>query len=146
MAELIGIARAPKIMAPLEEINKTKISKDYGIDGDARGRKRGRQVTILFEDDWFDACKDINEKLHWTTRRANLFVRGLSGPQKEGNIINIGTVKLKICAETDPCDVMEKAKSGLRKALEPLWRGGVCCEVLHGGYISIGDEVKIMEN
>ena len=38
MAELIGIARAPKIMAPLEEINKTKISKDYGIDGDARGR------------------------------------------------------------------------------------------------------------
>ena len=146
MAKLIGIARAPKIMAPLEEINETVISKESGIDGDARGRKRGRQITILFEDDWLDACNDINENLPWTTRRANLLVRGMRGPQKEGNIIKIGKVQLKICSETDPCDVMENTKPGLRKALEPLWRGGVSCEVKQGGDISIGDEVEISDN
>ena len=143
MPEVIGIAIAKKLMGEIEELKTVDVSIESGINGDARGRKRDRQVTILFEDDWAEACKDINENLHWTSRRANLFVSGLRGPQKEGSIIEIGDIKLKISFETDPCDVMEKTYQGLRKALEPGWRGGVCCSVLSGGKLAIGDKLII---
>ena len=141
--EVIGIAIARKLMGALEELNSAEVSIETGIAGDARGKKRNRQITILFEDDWKEACNDVQEDLHWTNRRANLFVNGLSGPQKEGSIIEIGDIKLKVSFETDPCDVMEKAHKGLKKALEPGWRGGVCCSVISGGTLSIGDKVVI---
>jgi len=38
---------------------------------------------------------------------------------------------------------MEKTYKGLRKALEPEWRGGVCCSVLCGGKLAIGDKLVI---
>ena len=143
MPDLIGIAIARKIMGTMEELPMAEVSVENGIEGDARGRKRGRQVTVLFEDDWKDACKDINEDLHWINRRANLFVNGYRGPQEEGSIIKIGDVKLKICSETDPCEMMDKTQIGLRKVLEPNWRGGVCCTVISAGKISLGDKVNI---
>ena len=143
MSELIGIAITRKIMGKMEEIESANVSIASGIEGDARGKKRNRQITILFEDDWYDACKDIDKDLHWTKRRANLFVKGMRGPQKEGDIIEIGNIKLKVSFETDPCEVMESTYKGLRQALEPKWRGGVCCSVIDGGIISLGDKVQI---
>ena len=143
MSELIGIAITRKIMGKMEEIKSANVSISSGIEGDARGKKRNRQITILFEDDWYDACKDIDKDLHWTKRRANLFVKGMRGPQKDGDIIEIGNIKLKVSFETDPCEVMESTYQGLRKALEPKWRGGVCCSVIDGGIISLGDKVQI---
>ena len=108
----------------MEELENANVSISSGIEGDARGKKRNRQITILFEDDWYDACKDIDKDLHWTKRRANLFVKGMRGPQKEGDIIEIGNIKLKVSFETDPCEVMESTYQGLRQALEPKMERG----------------------
>ena len=60
-----------------------------------------------------------------------------------GDIIEVGNIKLRVSFETDPCEVMEATHQGLRKALEPKWRGGVCCSVIDGGIISVGDKVQI---
>ena len=94
----------------MEEIESANVSILSGIEGDARGKKRNRQITILFEDDWYDACKDIDKDLHWTKRRANLFVKGMRGPQKEGDIIEIGNIKLKVSFE--PVMVIKMVKGG----------------------------------
>tara|TARA_A100001011_G_scaffold378087_1_gene442486 strand:+ start:2035 stop:2484 length:450 start_codon:yes stop_codon:yes gene_type:complete len=143
MPQLLGIAVVPKIMGEIFQRDSVIVDTKTGIEGDARGSKKRRQITILFEDDWKKVCKDLNSNLHWTTRRANLLVSGINGPQEENSIIKIGNIKLKINFETDPCNVMEKQKSGLKKALTPDWRGGVCCSVIQGGKISIGDSVII---
>ena len=82
MPNLIGIAITPKILAPMEEIKSAEISIEAGIKGDARGKKRNRQISILFEDDWADACSELGAVLPWLTRRANLFVSGMRAPQK----------------------------------------------------------------
>ena len=143
MPELIGIARAPRILEKLEELVSANVTIESGIEGDARGKKRKRQVTILFEDDWIKACEELRSKLDWKTRRANLYVRGIKGPQKENSVIQIGKVKLKINFETDPCDIMDKQKIGLKNALTPEWRGGVCCSVVEGGKIKLCDKVYL---
>jgi MOSC domain-containing protein YiiM len=141
--KLIGIAKAAELRAPLREFNSSDITVEAGIDGDARGRKSNRQVTVLFRESWDDACRDLGVELPWTTRRANLLVAGVDAPQSVGGKIRIGDVTLEIMQETDPCMLMEQAHSGLKAALTPKWRGGVCCKVVSGGRIAVGDAVSI---
>ena len=140
---LIGIARAAELKSPLEQVDDAAISVEAGIAGDARGRKHNRQVTVLFREGWDDACRDLGVRLPWVTRRANLLVEGVAPPQAAGGQIAIGDVRLEITMQTDPCFLMERAHAGLKAALTPAWRGGVCCRVLAGGVVRIGDSVAL---
>ncbi len=143
MAKLNGIAIAPKILAPMETREEVEISIEAGITGDARGRKRKRQISVLFADDWADACAEIGETHDWIKRRANLYVTGCRSPQEIGKIIRIGSVELEVTEETEPCEMMDAISQGLRQAMTPAWRGGVCCRVKSGGVIRTGDDVFI---
>jgi MOSC domain-containing protein YiiM len=136
---LIGIARVRELGAPLEEMTSASISLECGIEGDARGAKYGRQVTVLFRDGWEDACRDLGVELPWVTRRANLLLANLERPREAGGLLHIGDVELQITMETRPCHLMDRAREGLRAALRPEWRGGVCCVVRRGGAIKLGD-------
>ncbi len=139
---IVGLAITPRIMAPMEEREQADITVGGGIEGDARGTKRRRQISILFEDDWTDAVAETGEPMHWMERRANIFVTGMRSPQEEGGIFTIGDVTLEVMMETDPCEVMESKREGLMDALTPDWRGGVCCRVVTGGHIAIGDQIN----
>ena len=142
---IIGLALTPRIMAPMEEIQDADISIERGMAGDARGNKSRRQISILFEQDWIDAVAETGESMHWMERRANLYVTGMRSPQKEGGIFSIGDVTLEVVDETTPCEVMEGKRAGLMEAMTPDWRGGVCCKVISGGSIKIGDQVNYSE-
>jgi MOSC domain-containing protein YiiM len=39
--------------------------------------------------------------------------------------------------------LMEQFHTGLKSALTPDWRAGVCCDVISGGKIQIGDAVRL---
>ena len=140
---LAGIAVARKIMAAMEKQDEAEVTVEAGITNDARGRKRLRQVSVLFADDWQDACQEIGKTLDWSDRRANLLITGGRSPQQTGGMIRIGEVELRIVEETAPCEVMDATSHGLRQALIPNWRGGVCCQVQQGGKIKIGDKVTL---
>ena len=140
---LIGIARATELMAPMAVLGRTSISIEAGLDGDARGRNEGRQVTVLFREGWENACRDAGAELPWTVRRANLYVEGLERPRQIGARLCIGDVVLEVADETKPCALMEAAHAGLRAAMKPEWRGGVCCTVVSGGEIRVGDGVML---
>ncbi|MBV8798838.1 MAG: hypothetical protein JOY77_03455 [Alphaproteobacteria bacterium] len=77
MGRLVGIARVTELGAPIEEMTSASISLERGIAGDARGAKKGRQVTVLFREGWEDACRDLGVELPWVTRRANLLLAHL---------------------------------------------------------------------
>lgn len=143
---LIGIARVHELRAPLEELETAAISLENGIEGDARGRKPGRQVSILFREGWESACRQAGAALPWTTRRANLCVEGFAFPHETGWRMKIGEAVLEVTMETEPCHLMDRAYLGLRKAMAPDWRGGVCCKVVQGGRIALGNTVELLEN
>jgi len=128
----------------MQEQEKAEITIEKGITGDLRGSQAGRQITILCESAWQNTCDAVNTDLPWTTRRANLFVDGIDfGEGDVGKTIRIGEVRLEITQETYPCSLMDKQHQGLKDALIPKWRGGVCCKVLNAGSIQVGDPVKI---
>ena len=141
---LIGIALRNKRRGQMYQIDTAAIGLKFGVKGDYRGRAGPRQVTILSQDSWSDACGQLNIDLPWTIRRANLLVTGKRFSSEDvGRIISIGKVELRITRETNPCHRMEDARAGLREALDIDWRGGVCCRVEQEGIIRIGMVVEL---
>lgn len=145
MGRLIGIARREKKRAPMESLDSAVISTETGVAGDFRGKAGKRQVTLLSAEAWQEACNELGQDVAWTTRRSNLLIEGTQLPRSAGHIIAIGDVRLKTTVEIDPCSRMDEQVDGLKNALRADWRGGVGCEVLQGGSISVGDQVVLIE-
>ena len=141
---LIGLARRDAPRAPMETLEAVRIGVEFGLEGDYRGRSK-RQITILAREAWDAACAELGRELPWTTRRSNLLVEQLALPQRSGDVIAIGNIRLEVTDEVDPCSRMEEAAPGLRQALKPDWRGGIGCRVLQGGAIALGDPIRIEE-
>ena len=145
MATLKGIAYRLKSKGEMYERSNTTVTPEHGVEKDYRGHPHNRQVTVLSVEDWQSACDALKLDLHWTTRRANLLVEGISfSSASVGDVIQIGDLRLQITRETDPCQRMEDAQSGLMAALTPDWRGGACCRVIEGGDIAVGDAVEVL--
>ena len=143
--KVLGIARRAKTRAPMEVLESAAVSIEAGVEGDLRGAFRDRQVTLLTQEGWQAACRDVGSDVPWTTRRANVLVEGLALAEEVGKTVYIGEVALLITGETDPCERMEEQVSGLRNALTPEWRGGVTCRVTAGGSIAVGDAVVLSD-
>lgn len=141
--KLLGIALRAHSRAPMREVEIAEITEEYGVANDSRGKPGGRQVTVLAAEDWLAACEVLGKKLPWTCRRANLLVQGIKLKDSSGSTIILGDVMLEVTGETDPCSRMDQTEPGLRAALAPDWRGGVCCRVIRGGSICKGTPVTI---
>ena len=127
----------------MELLEETTITVEAGVDGDARGRLRGRQVTVLCQESWDAACRDLGREVPWTTRRANILVEGLDLGDSVGKTLVIGEATFAITGETDPCQRMDEQAQGLTAALTPNWRGGVTCRVTRSGAVKVGDGVEL---
>lgn len=148
MGHLVGIARHARPKGPMETVGHVGVTCATGIDGDYRGAMRGgpyrRQVTLLAREDWEAALAEIDATIHWKERRANLLIEGLKLPRRPGTRLRIGTdVVLEITRETDPCERMEALAPGLKAALIPDWRGGVCSFVVTEGQVVVGDSINV---
>ena len=145
MATLKGIAYRLKSKGEMHITELSHVTPKSGVENDYRGHPHNRQVTVLSLEDWQRACDELKLNLHWTTRRANLLVEGISfSPASVGDVIKIGDLRLQITRETDPCQRMEDLQPGLMKALAPDWRGGACCRVINGGEVAVGDAVEVI--
>ncbi len=143
---LIGIARRPARLAPMQQIRSGSITIAAGLEGDHKGVKfPNRQITVLAAEAWREAAREAGEPdLDWTARRANLLVKGVHLPRAAGGVLRVGPVRLEVTNQTVPCRRMDDALDGLRKALHPDWRGGVTCRVLEGGQVTLGDLVEVL--
>lgn len=134
----------------MQLISQAEVRLDQGIVGDFRGAMKGgpykRQVTLLESGDWDAAIAEVGIDIPWQERRANLLVDALDLPQRMGAWLRIGAdVVLEVTRETEPCERMESLAPGLKAALMPDWRGGVCAFVVSEGVITVGDTIEIEE-
>ena len=144
MGRLIGIARREAKRADMEILKDAEISEQTGVANDFRGKPGKRQVTLVSASAWAAVCDDLGQELPWTTRRANLLVEDINLPQRTGDVIEVGTVRLLVTMEVNPCSRMEEQAGGLKEAMTPEWRGGVACTVLKGGTVRLGDDVAVL--
>lgn len=153
---LVGIARHDRPYGPIETLGHVSVTATEGVHGCIRGalastkKTRKRQVSIIEAESWAAAMEDLGiaeeDRLPWHARRANLLVEGLRLPREPGKVIAIGArLRIEVTVETEPCERMDTLLPGLKAALMPDWRGGLCGRVLTDGDIAVGDEVRIEE-
>ncbi len=142
-----GTARLRRIwikrvhLGVMDAVTRATLVAGRGLIGNADQGGR-RQVTILAVERWAEAASAVGRPIDPGVRRANLLVEGLDLEASCGRTLLVGACRLLVGGETRPCERMEEAVPGLERALDARWGGGAYAQVLQGGEVGIGDEVR----
>ena len=127
-------------LGPMDFSSSAELIENKGIRNNADQNGK-RQVTIVEQQSWKAMMEGLDAFVDPVVRRANLLLEGISLRNSANKILIIGDCKIKIYGETKPCERMDQAYPGLRKAMQQNWNGGVYGVILHGGKIKINDDV-----
>ena len=124
----------------MDPVDRATLVEDKGVTGSANFGTY-RQVTMIALERWRDIMGELDADLDPAARRAELLVSGLDLERSRGRLLSIGACLVKIGGEVRPCERMDEALPGLRRAMEPRWGGGAWGEVVRGGEVRINDPV-----
>jgi len=137
--EAIWLKRAHR--GPMDPRERAEAIAGEGLVGNADYGTR-RQVTIVAAERWRDAELELGADVEPSARRGNLLVTGVDLLEQRDRILRVGAVRVRVRGETRPCERMDEAAPGLRRALSPEWRAGAWGELLDSGEIAVGDPVE----
>ncbi len=150
MARLEAIFVAPDKGAPMEARDEVDAIAGTGLSGDRYAEGTGtfskpspdRHVTLIEVEALEAVERDYGIAIPPEGTRRNLLTRGVYLNHLVDRIFHVGQVRLRGVEFCEPCDVLEKGlgKPGARGAL--LHRGGLRAEILEGGTLRIGDELR----
>lgn len=129
---------------PMRAVDELRVVRRTGIEHNADwGGKR--QVTILEKERWDAMMEELGSPaVDPSARRANVMVSGCDLADSRYSILRLGSVRIEIRGETRPCERMDQAYHGLRRAMASPWNGGAYGVILDDGAIRIGDPVELL--
>lgn len=134
-----------KSYGPMEAVEELRVVRRTGIEHNADwGGKR--QVTILEKERWEAMMSALGDPdIDPSVRRANVLVSGCGLADSKHRVLRLGRVRIEIRGETRPCERMDQAHPGLRRAMAGPWNGGAYGVILDHGTIRLGDPVELLE-
>ena len=145
MGEIVSIWIKRAKGGPMDPRDHAELIAGRGIRHNAnQGGKR--QITLIDEEAWASALRDLGIEVPPSARRANLMLRGIDLERSRGKLLRLGPATILIHGETRPCEQMTEAGPGLREALGRNWRAGAFGEIVAGGIIRVGDTAEWIES
>ena len=147
-----GLVTAPAESAPPERHETVEIMSG-GVAGDRYCRGEGHfqldacAVTLVAAEALDAVADDIGVDLSDGRHRRNMVVRGFGDGMDTllDATVAVGDALLRPTSRRPPCSHLEQlaGEQGVASALKN--RGGLCCDVVEPGAVSVGDSVRIVE-
>lgn len=137
--EAIWIKRAHR--GPMDPVAEAQLIAGVGLRGNADQGGR-RQVTLIERERFTAQVASLGATLNPAARRANLMLSGIALADSRGRTLQLGETRIRILGETKPCERMDEALPGLRRAMYDDWGGGAFGEIVQGGRITLGDAAR----
>ena len=145
MSEVSKICITNKSAEEMQEVNTVEVIASKGIVNDRyfnENNDQALQITLI-ESENIDYYNQISEtNIPYISFRRNIITKGIQLNDLVGKEILIGNVKIKghrLCAPCRYLQEMLKQKNLVKKLLN---RGGLRCEILTDGIISVNNPIK----
>jgi len=145
MSEVSKICITNKSAEEMQDVNTVEVIASKGIVNDRyfnENNNQALQITLI-ESENIDYYNQISEtNIPYISFRRNIITKGIQLNDLVGKEILIGNVKIKghrLCAPCRYLQEMLKQKNLVKKLLN---RGGLRCEILTDGIISVNDPIK----
>ena len=131
--------------APMVSLENVKAITGCGLEGDRYcidepGEKSFENLTLI-EQEAYDHLATIDLELPTNALRRNLLTSGIELNPLLGKEFMVGEVRCLGTELADPCNYIQgRTLPGVLKAM--VGRGGLRCQILEGGLISVGDTVR----
>ena len=145
MSEVSKICITNKSAEEMKDVNTVEVIASKGIVTDRYFKENNDQAVqiTLIESENIDYYNEISEtKIPYINFRRNIITKGIQLNDLVGKEFLIGDVKIKghrLCAPCRYLQEMLKQKNLVKKLLN---RGGLRCEILTDGIISVNDPIK----
>ena len=145
MSEVSKICITNKSAEEMQDVNTVEVIASKGIVNDRyfnENNDQALQITLI-ESENIDYYNQISEtNIPYISFRRNIITKGIQLNDLVGKEILIGNVKIKghrLCAPCRYLQEMLKQKNLVKKLLN---RGGLRCEILTDGIISVNDPIN----
>ena len=145
MSEVSKICITNKSAKEMQDVNTVEVIASKGIVNDRyfnENNDQALQITLI-ESENIDYYNQISEtNIPYISFRRNIITKGIQLNDLVGKEFLIGNVKIKghrLCAPCRYLQEMLKQKNLVKKLLN---RGGLRCEILTDGIISVNDPIK----
>ena len=145
MSEVSKICITNKSAEEMQDVNTVEVIASKGIVNDRyfnENNDQALQITLI-ESENIDYYNQISEtNIPYISFRRNIITKGIRLNDLVGKEFLIGNVKIKghrLCAPCRYLQEMLKQKNLVKKLLN---RGGLRCEILTDGIISVNNPIK----
>lgn len=140
------IGLRPARGAPMTAVESASLVAGQGVDGDRYHTRNngGRQVTLIQAEDLAAIASYLGrDTVTPDLLRRNIVVAGINLLALKDRTFRLGGALLAYATECHPCSKMETTFGpGGYNAVRG--HGGVCCRILAGGEVRIGDMLQVM--
>ena len=146
MAKVIEIAISENFGKIMKNVNSVESIAGRGLLDDRHfkvGNEKKSQVTLIEIENinYYNQISKTN--IPPKDFRRNIITEGVELNKLVGSEFFIGEVKVKGHDLCRPCKYLQKSLNQKNLVKELLRKGGLRCEILISGKISIGDKIKI---
>ena len=134
----------------MQDVNSIEVVANKGIVNDRYFKDKNDkdiQITLIESENIDNFNKKLETNIPYIDFRRNIITRGIKLNELVGKEIFIGKVRIKGHRLCDPCKYLQDKlqQNNLFKNLAYLYKkGGLRCEILSNGRISVNDKIAIL--
>ena len=147
MSKIIEIGITGESNKEIEKVESIEVVSGKGIKGDRYFHdfnEEGNQLTLIESENIDYYNKTFNTNFKYLEFRRNLVTQNIQLNDLIGKTLIVGEIKIKAHDLCRPCKNLQGKLGKDNIIKEFLRRGGLRCEILNSGNITIGDNIKII--